>query len=173
MLSTRQGEEVTAESVQGTTQKGASLQIDLHNKSLLIETITREDVVREKARLFIMAVKYRLGCPVYTTAGKSPVCPKCSDVYGDHAISCGTEGERIACHNHLRDTLYHTCASAALAPTKEGRALLPGTNARPGVPSPLVQWEGHCMGCDCCELSAAGAGGRCCYYCWACHVLCL
>ena len=39
-------------------------------------------------------------------------------------------GERIACHNHLRDTLYHTCASAALAPTKEGRALLPGSNAR-------------------------------------------
>ena len=114
MLSTRQGEEVTAESVQGTTQKGASLQIDLHNKSLLIET--REDVVREKARLaslglhhacdwlyaipspeltlhlrsqeFIMAVKYRLGSPVYTTAGKCPACPKFSDVYGDHAISC-------------------------------------------------------------------------------------
>ena len=56
---------------------------------------------------------------------------KFSDIYGDHAISCGTEGERIARHNHLRDTLYHTCASAALAPTKEGKALLPGTNARP------------------------------------------
>jgi hypothetical protein len=42
---------------------------------------------------------------------------KFSDIYGDHAISCGTEGERIARHNHLRDTLYHTCASAALAPT--------------------------------------------------------
>ena len=78
-----------------------------------------------------MAVKYRHGCPVYMTDGKCPACPKFSDVYGDHAISCGTEGERIARHNHLRDTLYHTCASAALAPTKEGRALLPGTNARP------------------------------------------
>ena len=78
-----------------------------------------------------MAVKYRIGCPLYTTAGKCPACPKLSDIFGDHAISCGTEGERIARHNVLRDTLYHTCASAALAPTKEGRALLPGTNARP------------------------------------------
>ena len=34
-----------------------------------------------------MAVKYRLGCPVYTTAGKCTACPKFSDVYGDHAIS--------------------------------------------------------------------------------------
>ena len=67
---------------------------------------------------FTMAVNYRIGCPLYTTAGKCPACPKFSDVYGDHAISCGTEGERIARHNHLRDTLYHTCASAALAPTK-------------------------------------------------------
>ena len=40
-------------------------------------------------------------------------------------------GERIARHNHLRDALYHTAVSAALAPTKEGRALLPGTDARP------------------------------------------
>ena len=118
---------MTAESVQGTTQKAASFLIDQHNKELLIETITREDVVREKARLaslglphagdwlfaipspgltlhlrsqeFIMTVKYRLGCPVYTAAGKCPACPKFSDVYGDHAISCGTEGERIARHN--------------------------------------------------------------------------
>ena len=51
MLSARQGAEVTAESVQGTTQKAASLIIDLHNKALLIGTITREDVVREKLGL--------------------------------------------------------------------------------------------------------------------------
>ena len=51
MLSARQGAEVTAESVQGTTQKAASFLIDQHNKELLFETITREDVVREKARL--------------------------------------------------------------------------------------------------------------------------
>ena len=78
-----------------------------------------------------MALKYRLGYPVFTTAGKCPTCPKFSDVYEDHAISCGTEGERIGRHNHPRDTLYHTCASAALAPTKEGRALLPWSNTRP------------------------------------------
>ena len=41
-----------------------------------------------RSQEFIMAVKYRLGSPVYTTAGKCPACPKFSDVYGDHAISC-------------------------------------------------------------------------------------
>ena len=42
---------------------------------------------------------------------------------GDHVISCGFEGERIARHNHLRDTLYQTAVTAALAPSKEDMAL--------------------------------------------------
>merc|ERR1719427_2229477 len=58
-------------------------------------------------------------------------CSRPSDKEGDHAISCGSDGERISRHNHLRDHLYQTAVSAALAPTKEDRALLPGTDARP------------------------------------------
>ena len=169
MLSTRQGAEVTAESLQGTTQKAASLLIDLHNKELLIETITREDVVREKARLtslglphagdwlnvlpsptlglhmrlaeFVIAVKYRLGVPVFSESGQCPACNHHSDMLGDHAISCGNQGERIARHNSLRDAIFEVTQTACLGATREGRALLPGTEARPAdVLIPL--WTG-------------------------------
>ena len=50
---------------------------------------------------------------------------------GDHALGCGSHGERIARHNLLRDALYQTAVAASLAPVKEGRFLLPGKDARP------------------------------------------
>ena len=58
-------------------------------------------------------------------------CPTMSDVAGDHAVSCGWGGERIAKHNLIRDVLFNTCSSDALGPTREDRALLPGTEAKP------------------------------------------
>ena len=80
---------------------------------------------------FITAVKYRLGVNVFPAEGKCTACPILSDPAGDHAVSCGWGGERIARHNLIRDVLYNTCSSAALGPTREDRALLPGTDARP------------------------------------------
>ena len=47
------------------------------------------------------------------------------------AISCGSAGERISRHNLLRDAVYQTAVSANLAPLREERAILPGTDARP------------------------------------------
>ena len=159
LLSSKQQEEATLESLEGASQKAISLNVDLRNQLLLIENFKREGNLRETARLaslglphsgdwlntvpspalclhlrsveFCVSVRYRLGCPVYTTAGKCPACPRHSDLLGDHAISCGWEGERIARHDHLRDALYHTAVCAALAPTKEGRFLLPGRDDRP------------------------------------------
>jgi hypothetical protein len=46
-------------------------------------------------------------------------------------LCCAYQGERIARHNHLRETLYRTAVSAALGPTREGRFLLPGNDRRP------------------------------------------
>ena len=46
-------------------------------------------------------------------------------------MSCGWGGERIARHYLIRDVLYNTCSSAALGPTREDRALIPGTESRP------------------------------------------
>ena len=80
---------------------------------------------------FAISVRYRLGAAVYTTAGECPACHQHSDKDGDHAISCGSKGERIARHNHLRDHLYHTAVCSALSPTREDRAIIPGSDSRP------------------------------------------
>ena len=73
---------------------------------------------------FILAVKYRLGLPIYTSQGPCPACLRLSDVKGDHALCCGVGSERIARHNALRDAIFLTAANAALGPVKEGRFLL-------------------------------------------------
>ena len=158
-LSDKQGEEATKENLLGVSQKAISLKIDLRSHQLLSEHITNTGVQRDIARLaslglphsgdwlnvipspnlglhlrsaeWITSAKYRLGCPVFPTSGKCSACPQFSDKEGDHAISCGYQGERTARHNHLRDILYHTAVSAALGPTREDRALIPGTEARP------------------------------------------
>ena len=75
---------------------------------------------------------YSLGAPVYPSSGPCPACQKPSDRHGDHALACGTAGERIARHNHIRAALFQVAASANLAPRKEENDLIPGTNARPG-----------------------------------------
>ena len=80
---------------------------------------------------FVLAVKYRLGLAVFDQAGPCPACLKQSDVLGDHVMCCGTGGERIARHNHLRDAIFDTAAAAGLGPVKEGRFLLPGCDRRP------------------------------------------
>ena len=158
-LSSKMGEEATTISLMGVSQSEISLKIDLNNLQLLTNHITELGSTRDIARLaslglphsgdflnvvpspalglhlrpteFIMSVKYRLGCDVFSTTGKCTACPHLSDAKGDHAISCGYEGERIARHNHLRDALHSACAQACLGPIKEGRFLLPGSDARP------------------------------------------
>ena len=138
------------------TQKMISLEIDKNLKVRLAQSSTDK---RDKARIaslglqhagdwlnvipspvlglhvrpqeFRYSVLYRLGAPIYPSAGPCPACKRDSDRYGDHAIVCGSHGERIARHNQLRDAIYQVAASANLAPRKEENALLPGTNARP------------------------------------------
>ena len=43
------------------------------------------------------------------------------DALGDHALCCGTGGERISRHNNLRDALFDTAMAAGLGPVKEGK----------------------------------------------------
>ena len=168
-LSDRMGEDATVASLQGVSQSQVSLKIDLRNLQLLTDHITELGVTRDIARLasiglphsgdwlnvvpspalglhlrpteFIVSVKYRLGCDIFPSAGKCTACPHQSDKKGDHAISCGYEGERIARHDHLRNALYNTCTQACLGPTREDRALIPGSNTKPAdvlIPS----WTG-------------------------------
>ena len=76
-------------------------------------------------------VQYRLGVKVYAKDGTCPACKAPSDAYGDHALACAWEGERISRHNLLRDCLFQSASQAALAPAKEERSLIPGKNSRP------------------------------------------
>ena len=153
-----QGEEAREADLVGLTQRQMSLKVDQQGQKQLLEGIG-EDGDRERARLaslglqhagdwlntaplkalglhlrgaeFTLVVKYRLGLPVFDTAGPCPACLRQSDVFGDHALCCGSGGERISRHNALRDALYETAVAAGLGPTKEGRFLLPGNDRRP------------------------------------------
>ena len=69
--------------------------------------------------------------PIYNNQGNCPACQQPSDSMGDHALACPRYSDRIARHNQVRDLLYEAAASAALAPVREGRFLLPGTAAKP------------------------------------------
>ena len=53
-----------------------------------------------------------------------------SDVLGDHAISCGNQGGRIARHDSLRDALHVVTQTACFGATREDRSLLQDTEAR-------------------------------------------
>ena len=44
---------------------------------------------------------------------------------------CAGNADRIARHNAIRDVLFNSAQSAALAPTKEAPSLVPGSSARP------------------------------------------
>ena len=130
-ISAKVGEETTVTTLTGVSQKHASLKVDLRNQSLLHQHISEEGEVREIARLaslglphagswlsvvpspalglhlrpaeFIPVLKYRVGVPVYSSAGLCPACSRPSDRMGDHSLGCRTTSDRIARHNMLRD----------------------------------------------------------------------
>ena len=157
-LSTQLSEEITAESLVGLTQKMLSKRIDAANLTHFTNKI-QDSGVREVARLaalsspqsgawlqcppipalglhlrtqeFVVAVKFRLGIPVYNQPGICPACGRESDTLGDHGLVCGYGGERISRHHSLRDSLFATAQAAGLSPQKEVRGLLPGTDLRP------------------------------------------
>ena len=134
--------------------------IDTESSNLLLQSLGDEDE-RELARLkcvaregagdwltaypskslglhlrrmeFVTAARYRLGLPVFQVEAECPMprCVRVSDMMGDHAISCGIGGERIARHNHVRDALFHTAVQAGLGPVREPDGLLPGSDDRP------------------------------------------
>ena len=124
IISEKTGEDSTVETLTGVSQKMASLKVDLHNRSLLLQQITEEGKKREIARMsslglphagswlsvvpspalglhlraseFIPVVRYRLGIPLYSTSGPCPACSAPSDRMGDHSLGCRTTSDRIA-----------------------------------------------------------------------------
>ena len=67
---------------------------------------------------------------------------------GDHALCCGTGGQRISRHNNLRDAFFNTAVAAGLGPVREERFLLPGDDRSPAdvlVPTkqPIIPLNTH------------------------------
>jgi hypothetical protein len=132
------------------TQMSLSLQIDTHRQKTILERASVSSNHRFMAGLrsvtlphsgswlnvwpsqslglsllpqvFRIACHYRL---VYAdTNSPCPACGSNLDKFGDHTIICASEGERIMCHNVLRDAIYEKAVHAGCSPKKEQRALL-------------------------------------------------
>ena len=68
---------------------------------------------------FRLCLQYWLGLRMVEEGTRCPVCQAVADPFGDHQVGCGGNGDHIHWHNSLRDTLYSTAQSAALAPRRE------------------------------------------------------
>ena len=83
-------------------------------------------------REFRFCLRYWLGVPLHSSPYSCPECRLTADIYGDHQVGCGGNGDRITRHNAVRDVIHAAAQSAALAPSKETPGLVPGSQARPG-----------------------------------------
>ena len=115
-ISVSLGMEPSSEMLNDLTQKQLSSMVDGRNLATLTLILEEDNDPREKARLnslslphagawleavpipalglylqpseFVLAMRYRLGCPVYDRSGPCPACQRHSDVLGDHAMCC-------------------------------------------------------------------------------------
>ena len=74
---------------------------------------------------FRSCLRYWLGVSLHSSSYPCPECEGIADVFGDHRVGCGGNGDRIPRHNTVQDALFCAAQSAALVPTKEVLSLLP------------------------------------------------
>ena len=80
---------------------------------------------------FHCCLRYWLGLPLHSSSYSCSECEGIADVHGDHQVGCGENGDRISCHNAVRDVLFSAAQLAPLAPTKEAPSLVPSSGSRP------------------------------------------
>ena len=93
-----------------------------------------------KSESFRMALKFRLGMPIFDSPFPCPAqakdgatCGVAMDVYGDHAICCNHGTSRVFRHNNLRDILAHAAKAAGLsAVAVEKKNQIAGSKRKPG-----------------------------------------
>ncbi len=73
---------------------------------------------------FRLCLQYWLGLRMVEEGYKCPVCLADADAYGDHQVGCGGNGDRIHCHDSIRDALFSSAQTAAPAPRKEVPSLI-------------------------------------------------
>ena len=89
---------------------------------------------------FRLSLKYWLGVPLYPEDSACLVCSTPGDIFGDHQVSCGGNGDRIHRHDALRNIISAVASAAALGSCKEVPSLIPGRSSRP-VDIFLPNWQ--------------------------------
>ena len=100
-------------------------------------------------RLFQISAQRWLGVPLTSTESKCMVCNKPNNNYADHALVCGSRGDRISRHNGLRKVVAQLARNAALNPVEEKAGILgdaPG--CRPGDVTILMWHNGEALAID-------------------------
>ena len=82
-------------------------------------------------REFRCCLQYWLGIPLLNNPIPCSECRGTADIFGDHQVGCGGNGDRISRHNAIRDVVFSAAQSAALAPSKETLGLVPSSLSRP------------------------------------------
>ena len=82
-------------------------------------------------RKFQCCLRYWLWVPLHSNLFPSPECRGTADSFGDHQVGCGGNGDRISCHNAIRDVVFSAAQSATLAPFKETPGLVLCSQSRP------------------------------------------
>ena len=123
-ISAKQGEEVTAESLYGVSQKAASLKVDQLNHTSLLNHFSEEGDDRETARMmslglpcagswlsvtpspplglhlrpseFVPCLRYRLGVPVFSTDGPCLLAPNPVTEWETTLLAAPNEGTALA-----------------------------------------------------------------------------
>ena len=80
---------------------------------------------------FHACLQYWLGLRMFGEGVRCSICQVTTDPYGYHNVGCGGNGDRIQCHDSIRDAVFSAAQTAALAPRKEVPSLIPGTLSRP------------------------------------------
>ena len=81
--------------------------------------------------IFCCCLCYWLGVPLHSSPYSCPECHCVVDVFGDHQVGCGGNGDRIWRHNTIRDAILGAAQSAALPPSKEVPNLILDSLSRP------------------------------------------
>ena len=74
------------------------------------------------------SLRYWLGIPLHSNPYPCPECSATADIFGDHQVCCGGNGNHTSRHKSIRDVVFTSAMSAALA---ESPCVVPGSLSLP------------------------------------------
>ena len=82
-------------------------------------------------REFRCCLGYWLRVPLHSISYSCPEYRSTANLFSDHQVGCGGNGDQISRHNAIRDVLFFAAQFAALAPSKEILGLISSSLSRP------------------------------------------